>query len=276
MDFTKFIARKQIAWQCFSQTKKTFCSATSARFNCRPTHPKVGISSNQLFLGDKLCSLNFKAPSNTSALFNSSLRLYSSATDSDKQDNQPEETPSPSPEEKSAKEAVKSLEESPRTETSAVASDSEDQVSSTEQEEPELDHEPKVDKLYKAIELEVLAYEPSVLDSYQWFVITAATHLGIKVGKCWSPPNPDKMRFEVLKSIFVHKKHQVQYEVRTHHRFLTFHKLTSSTADTFLEYIERNLPEGVGLKVTRVEAKPIPDFLKQSEPQSQHQEQARK
>jgi len=123
--------------------------------------------------------------------------------------------------------------------------------------------EPKIelDKLYKTLQLEVLAYEPSVLDSYQWFVITSATHLNIPVGRCWAPLKSDKYRFPLLKSAFVHKKHQVQYEVRTYHRFLTFHKLTGSTADTFLEYIERNLPEGVGLKVTKVEVQPLPEYL---------------
>lgn len=119
------------------------------------------------------------------------------------------------------------------------------------------------------MELEVLAHEPAILDSYQWFVVTAATHLGIHVGKCWGPQKSDKLRFALLKSAFVHKKHQVQYEVRTHHRFLTFHKLTSSTADTFLEYIERNIPEGVGLKVTKVEAKVLPEHLRKGPPQQQ-------
>lgn len=33
---------------------------------------------------------------------------------------------------------------------------------------------------------------------------------------------------------------------------MSFLKLTGSTADTFLEYIERNLPEGLALKVTKV------------------------
>lgn len=33
---------------------------------------------------------------------------------------------------------------------------------------------------------------------------------------------------------------------------MTFHNLTGSTADTFLEYIERNLPEGIALKITKV------------------------
>lgn len=56
----------------------------------------------------------------------------------------------------------------------------------------------------------------------------------------------------MLKSAHVHKKHRVQYEIRTYYRYLDFLKLTGSTADTFLEYLQRNLPEGVAMKVTKV------------------------
>ena len=34
---------------------------------------------------------------------------------------------------------------------------------------------------------------------------------------------------------------------------MTFEKVTGSTADTFLEYIQRNLPEGVAMTVTKVQ-----------------------
>lgn len=40
---------------------------------------------------------------------------------------------------------------------------------------------------------------------------------------------------------------------------MKFAKLTGSTADTFLEYIQRNLPEGVSMKVTKVSL--IPGFF---------------
>lgn len=43
-----------------------------------------------------------------------------------------------------------------------------------------------------------------------------------------------------------------------------FHKLTQSTLETFLEYIERNLPEGVALKATKVEIQSLPEYLKQA------------
>lgn len=59
-------------------------------------------------------------------------------------------------------------------------------------------------------------------------------------------------RYTVLKSRHVHKKHRVQYEFRTYFRLIDFEKLTGSTADTLLEYIQRNLPEGVAMKVTKV------------------------
>ncbi|CAB0033285.1 unnamed protein product [Trichogramma brassicae] len=70
--------------------------------------------------------------------------------------------------------------------------------------------------------------------------------------KSFAPRKANHQRWTVLKSKHVHKKHRVQYEMRTYYRFLNFLKLTGSTADTFLEYIQRNLPEGVAMKVTMV------------------------
>lgn len=82
------------------------------------------------------------------------------------------------------------------------------------------------------------------------------------LGHRWSLRKSEKDRLILLKSAFVHKKHRVQYEVRTYFRFMQFYKLTGSTLDTFLEYIERNLPEGVALKATKVELQMLPDYLK--------------
>ncbi len=39
------------------------------------------------------------------------------------------------------------------------------------------------DKLYSRIEIEVKGIDPAVLKSYAWFATTAASHLGIEVGK---------------------------------------------------------------------------------------------
>nr|CAG4645208.1 EOG090X0GP9 [Leptodora kindtii] len=117
------------------------------------------------------------------------------------------------------------------------------------------------DALYATVTVEVRSAEPAVLKSYEWFATTAAKHLGITVGRCWAPPKPHHNRFTLLKSIHIYKKHRVQYEIRTYFRHMTFEKVTGSTADTFLEYIQRNLPEGVAMTVTKEELIPLPESI---------------
>lgn len=51
------------------------------------------------------------------------------------------------------------------------------------------------------------------------------------------------------------------YEWRTYYLMLYFKNLTGSTMDTFLEYIERNLPEGVMLIVEKHALAKIPPHL---------------
>lgn len=138
------------------------------------------------------------------------------------------------------------------------------------------------DKLYSKLEIELRGIDPAVLKSYTWFATTAAEHLGIEQGKwyvyikslkwtiytillsySWSPRKAHHERMTLLKSVHIYKKHRVQYEIRTHFRYMNFHKLTGSTLDTFLEYIERNLPEGVALQASKTELQQIPDHLRQ-------------
>jgi hypothetical protein len=42
---------------------------------------------------------------------------------------------------------------------------------------------------------------------------------------------------------------------------MKFAKLTESTASTFMEYIQRNLPEGVAMKVTKHERRKLPSVI---------------
>jgi small subunit ribosomal protein S10 len=111
----------------------------------------------------------------------------------------------------------------------------------------------KPDKLFKCIDIELRAHEPAVLKSYSWFLNSSATELDIIVDKSYALEDPDKKRQTLLKSAFVHKKHRVQYEMRTYYHFITLKHLTGSTADTYLEYVQRNLPEGVSMKVIKTE-----------------------
>lgn len=59
-------------------------------------------------------------------------------------------------------------------------------------------------------------------------------------------------KFTVLKSPHIYKKHRVQYEIRTHSRIMEAKEITGTTSDVFLEYIQRNLPEGVSMSVYQV------------------------
>jgi len=117
------------------------------------------------------------------------------------------------------------------------------------------------DKLYKRVELEIRGNDKEVLKSYAWFSTAAAGHLGVEVGKSWAIRKAEKERFTMYKCVHIFKRHKVQYELRTYYRFIHLHKLTGSSADTLLEYLERNLPEGVAMKVTKVEIQRPPEYL---------------
>ncbi|XP_076326385.1 mitochondrial ribosomal protein S10 isoform X2 [Tachypleus tridentatus] len=118
----------------------------------------------------------------------------------------------------------------------------------------------EMDKLYKTIELEVRGHDPAVLKSYKWFASEAARKLDILVSKTWEPPKVYDRR-TLLKSVHIYKKHRVQYEMRTYFTVIQLKYMTGSTADTYLEYIQRNLPEGVAMKVTKHAIEKVPDHI---------------
>ncbi|KAK4299355.1 hypothetical protein Pmani_028363 [Petrolisthes manimaculis] len=119
------------------------------------------------------------------------------------------------------------------------------------------------DRLYSLVEVECRGHETAVLQSYLTFLTTAAAHLGIEV-KDVKWPKKHLQRWTLLKAVHVQKKHRVQYETRTHFLTLGLPRLTQSTADTFLEYIQRNLPEGISMKVTKHELQTLPPHVKPS------------
>ncbi|XP_033296991.1 28S ribosomal protein S10, mitochondrial [Bombus bifarius] len=129
--------------------------------------------------------------------------------------------------------------------------------------------ESEPDKLYKKLEIEVRGNDPAVLRNYGEFAVVVAGHLDITVGRHVAIRKPIFERLTLLKSIHVHKKHRVQYERRTYYRYVDLFNLTGSTADTYLEYIERNLPEGVAMKITKVELQTLPKTVKQAMPSQQ-------
>lgn len=106
----------------------------------------------------------------------------------------------------------------------------------------------------------VKGHDRAVLDSYEFFASMAAKELGISLGKVFEPPK-DIERLTLLKSIHIFKKHRAQYEMRTHYRSLELLRVTGSTAQVYLEYIQRNLPEGVAMEVSKTMSMKIPEHI---------------
>lgn len=77
----------------------------------------------------------------------------------------------------------------------------------------------------------------------------------------WALRKAEKKRLTLLRCVHIYKKHRVQYEIRTYFRFIHLQRLTGSTCDTYLEYIERNIPEGCALKVTKIECQKLPEYI---------------
>ncbi|XP_054349351.1 small ribosomal subunit protein uS10m isoform X1 [Pongo pygmaeus] len=117
------------------------------------------------------------------------------------------------------------------------------------------------DILYKRLSVLVKGHDKAVLDSYEYFAVLAAKELGISI-KVHEPPRKIE-RFTLLQSVHIYKKHRVQYEMRTLYRCLELKHLTGSTADVYLEYIQRNLPEGVAMEVTKTQLEQLPEHIKE-------------
>lgn len=130
--------------------------------------------------------------------------------------------------------------------------------------EDEHDH----DDLYRYLWIKCLAHNSPVLDSYEQFVKSAAKHLDINYVRTEEPWR-DIRRRTMLASRHVHKKYRVQYETRTYYRDILFKNLTGSTADTFLEYVERNLPEGVLLIAEKHKLEGLPFEIQNDKTQDQ-------
>ncbi|KAK7104291.1 small ribosomal subunit protein uS10m-like [Littorina saxatilis] len=116
------------------------------------------------------------------------------------------------------------------------------------------------DDLFRQVTVEVKGHDKAVVKSYTEFVTMAANELGINLARVFQPPKIIS-RYTLLKSVHIYSKHMVQYESRTHFTVFEMKHLTGSTADTFLEYIQRNLPEGMAMKVSKDRIEKVPEHL---------------
>uniref|UniRef100_A0A915PI91 Small ribosomal subunit protein uS10m n=1 Tax=Setaria digitata TaxID=48799 RepID=A0A915PI91_9BILA len=119
---------------------------------------------------------------------------------------------------------------------------------------------PELDRLFKRIELEYRGHDKMVLKSYTTFLKAVCDHLEIDVVSIKVFPYVWWIQ-NALRAKFAKKKNQLHYETRTHIRQFTIQNVTGSTASTFLEYIQRNIPEGVAMKVSYDEIAMLPESI---------------
>ncbi|KAK4473374.1 hypothetical protein MN116_004532 [Schistosoma mekongi] len=119
---------------------------------------------------------------------------------------------------------------------------------------------PERDVLYKKILITVKGHEPMVLKSYETFVKHVCDNLALAL-KSETRNRPKFLRLSMNRSPFIYKKKQRQYEFRTYYKYFTVDHITGCTADVFLEYIQRNLPEGVAMEVEKHRLERLPEHL---------------
>ncbi|KAL4001680.1 Ribosomal protein S10p/S20e family protein [Acanthocheilonema viteae] len=119
----------------------------------------------------------------------------------------------------------------------------------------------ELDRLFSRIELEYRGHDKAVLKSYTTFLKAVCSHLELEVVSIKVFPYVWWIQ-NALRAKFAKKKNQLHYETRTHIRQFTIGNVTGSTASTFLEYIQRNIPEGVAMKVTYDEIAVLPEIIR--------------
>ncbi|KAG0818244.1 hypothetical protein G6F29_002459 [Rhizopus arrhizus] len=100
--------------------------------------------------------------------------------------------------------------------------------------------------------LQFRGYLPQQLDFYADFARRAAYHLGMPCSGTIPLPTQTS-RWTVIKSPFVHKKSQENFERKTHKRLLQIKDAHPEVVDRWLKYLTMNAPAGVGLRATKFE-----------------------
>jgi len=125
---------------------------------------------------------------------------------------------------------------------------------------PEIDQN---EELYRGIDILLTAHTPQILDSYAEFcrmVGEEFSSLGVEFDG-FSNPRLHKDQWELNKSPFIYGRHMDAYEIRTYKKVVHFLYLTGTTRDLILNYIERNVPAGVGIEVKSFKLAQFPSEL---------------
>lgn len=103
----------------------------------------------------------------------------------------------------------------------------------------------KTEEGKQRIRIKIRAYDHKIIDQSAQSIIEAVIRSGATV-KGPIPLPTEKKKYTVLKSTFVHKNSQDQYEMRVHKRLIDIIEPTTKTTDTLTSL---SLPAGVDLEI---------------------------
>ncbi|KAI9264297.1 ribosomal protein S10 domain-containing protein [Phascolomyces articulosus] len=97
--------------------------------------------------------------------------------------------------------------------------------------------------------LQMRGYLPQQLDFYADFAQRAAYHLGMPCTGTIRLPTQTS-HWTVIRSPFVHKKSQENFERKTHKRLLQIKDAHPEVVQRWLRYLTMNAPAGIGMRAT--------------------------
>ncbi|KAI8365453.1 ribosomal protein S10 domain-containing protein [Choanephora cucurbitarum] len=100
--------------------------------------------------------------------------------------------------------------------------------------------------------LQIRGYLPQQLDFFADFARRAAFHMGMPCSGTVPLPTQTS-RWTVIRSPFVHKKSQENFERKTHKRLLQIKDTHPEVVERWLQYLTMNAPAGVGMRATKFE-----------------------
>ncbi|KAI0776872.1 ribosomal protein S10 [Trametes elegans] len=100
------------------------------------------------------------------------------------------------------------------------------------------------------------SFHTKQLDFFVHFASHAAAALGIPISKPVHLPTQRRL-WTVIRGPFVHKKSQENFERRTHKRAIKAWDAHPETVDLLVQYLEKHLAAGVGMRTTRWTRAPV-------------------
>ena len=114
---------------------------------------------------------------------------------------------------------------------------------------------PKPTHQHLVCNLILTGYMPDHLDFISYFASQSGYKMGLPSHTIHLPSETKK--WHVNKGPFVHAKTKEVFERQTHHRLIQVFDSNLKDVDVWVNYVNKNLPPGIDLKVTKWEWRPI-------------------